>query len=260
MTLNSTIITAGYRESNFKGQKQTLTTEEQTEGLELLQSLVDSFFGVIIGTKAKPWWVPHTFHTAPEAANFPAIPGEGILRNNNDVDYPPPNSRVFLRNSAAQTIYFQMKPEDGALYQIVDAGFTADVTLDGNGMFIGDTGVGYTETINPQFGGGGRVTARTYVFRGDIASWVQTTGLSLTNECPFPSAFDDYFITALALRLAPRHGNSPLDVTVLRNKEMLTFIRGEYRQTEEAVLDGPRRASQNHYNGYPIDDPDRGRV
>ena len=100
MTLTSDIITAAYRESKFKGQGQTLTALEQSEGLAMLQSLVDSFFGLVVGTKAKPWWVPFKFNTAPEAQNFPAAPGNDTLRRGTDINYPPPNSRVFLRMGA----------------------------------------------------------------------------------------------------------------------------------------------------------------
>lgn len=260
MTLNSTIITAAYRESNFTAAGGTLSTEEQNEGLALLQSLVDSFFGLMVGTKAKPWFVPFTFHTAPEAANFPAVPGDGILRNNNEENYPPSNSRVFLRNSVATTIYLQMKPEDGAMVEIVDAGFTADVTLDGNGMFIGDTGSDYTTVINTAISGGSRVPRRTYVFRGDIASWVSTSDLVYSGECPFPADLDDFWITHLAMRLAPRFGNMPNEATLMRLKDMNTYARGKYRQTGEAVFDGPKRSEQSHYTGSHIDDPDRGRI
>lgn len=260
MTLNSTIITNAYRESNFKGQSQTLTSVEQTEGLAMLQSLVDSFFGLVVGTKAKPWFIPHEFNTSPEAANYPATPGNMHLRNQNDENYPPPNTRVFLRNSAVKTVYFQMKPEDGAMMQFVDAGFTAPVTLDGNGVFVGDTGVDYTVTINDSFGGGSRVPTRTYVFRGDIASWVLTSDLTYAGEIPFPAELDDFWITALAIRLAPRFGNEPNNATMMRYKDMLTYARGLYRQTEETVGNGPHLAEQNFYNGSHIDDPDRGRI
>lgn len=261
MTLNSTLITNAYRESNFTGQGATLTTEEQTEGLQLLQSLTDSFFGLIVGTKPKPWFVPYPFNTSPEQGNYPAVPGDAGLRDRRDVNYPPPNSRVFLRNAEAHTVYFQYQPEDGALMQIVDAGFTADVTIDGNGMFIGDTGTNKTETIPPS--SPSRLPPRTYVFRGDIASWVQTSDLIYAGENPFPAAFDDYWVTALAMRLAPRFGNMPNEVTMLRNKDMLNFIRGEYRQTEEAVIGDaglPTKQSHTYWaGGYP-GDPDLGRI
>lgn len=262
MTLNSTIISAAYRESNFTGQGATLTSEEQTEGLQLLQSLTDSFFGLIVGTKAKPWFVPFPFNTSPEQGNYPAVPGDAGLRDRRDTQYPPPNSRVFLRNSQTETIYFQYQPEDGAMMQIVDAGFTAGVTLDGNGMFIGDTGVVYTEVLTPS-APTSRVPPRTYVFRGDIASWVLTSDLIYSGENPFPAAFDDYWITALAMRLAPRFGNMPSEVTMLRNKDMLTFIRGEYRQTEEAATHDagvPTRQSYSYWGGGYGNDPDIGRL
>lgn len=260
MTLNSTIITAAYRESNFTGQAADLTVTEQTEALQLLQSLVDSFFGLVIGTKAKPWWIPHQFNTSPEAGNYPAAPGDTHLRNANDIKYPPSNSRVFLRNSTVQTVYMQMKPEDGAMMQFVDAGFTADVSINGNGMFIGDTGVAYTDTIVPAFGGGSRSPKRTYVFRGDLASWVQTNNLEYVGECPFPEDFDDFWITALAMRLAPRFGNMPNEITLMRYKDMLVYIRGIYRQSAETIGTGPQLASQTYYNQWHQDDPDVGRI
>lgn len=260
MTLNSTIITAAYRESNFTGQSAVLTTEEQTEGLQLLQSLVDSFFGLVIGTKANPWFVPHAFNTSPDAANYPALPGDTDHRNQNAYKYPPSNTRVFLRSTTPETVYFQMKPQDGAMMEFVDAGFTEPVTLDGNGMFIGDVGVGYTDVIPASFGGGSRVPRRTYVFRGDIASWVQTNDLSLALHMPFPAEFDDFWITSLAMRLAPRYGNTPNEITMIRNRDMLTYIRGTYRQTAETIGNGTSRTSQTYGSTFGGSDPDSGRI
>lgn len=260
MTLNSTIITAAYRESNFTGQAATLTTEEQTEGLQLLQSLVDSFFGLVVGTKAKPWFIPQEYHTSPEAGNFPAAPGDTSFANANAEQYPPPNSRVFLRNTTAETVYMQYKPEDGAFMEFVDAGFTADVTIDGNGMFIGETGVSYIDNMVTGFGGGSRTPRRNYVFRGDIASWVRTDALVYGAENPFPSDIDDFWITALAARLAPRFGNMPNEVTLMRLKDMTVYARGKYRQTEETLGIGPQRTSHSFYNQFHSDDPDAGRI
>lgn len=259
MTLNSTIIEAAYRESNFVGQASDLTAKEQNEGLALLQSLVDSFHGSVVGQKFKPWMIPTPNNTAPESVRFPAAPGHPAPINEKDIKYPPIQSRVILRTSTAQTLYFQYAPPDGAIMQIVDAGFTADVTLDANGAFMGESGTDRTETLTPQFPTG-RVPTKTYVYRGDIASWVPITTLVYTGENPYPSEFDDFWITSLAMRLSPRFGNEPRQVTVMRYQEMLVFIRGWYRQMQEAVFAGPERADQAYYASGFAGDPDQGRI
>lgn len=261
MTLNSTIITAAYRESNFTSQGGTLTTEEQTEGLALLQSLVDSFHGIVVGTRLKPWYNPYPFNSSPDVRNYPASAGQYATLSEKDLAYPPANSRVFLRTTTAKTIYFQYAPEDGALMQIIDAGFTGAITLDANGMFFGTSGVDRSVTLNPAVGGGSRVPKRTYMFRGDLAAWVQLDNLVYTGENPFPAEFDDFWITLLAMRLAPRFGNEPVSVTMLRNKEMLVFARGWYRQTAEAIVgDAGTPTDQSWNNRGVFGDPDSGVV
>jgi hypothetical protein len=259
MTLNSTIIAAGYRESNFTAQGGTLTAEEQTEGLALLQSLTDSFFGLIVGTRPKAWYIPSPNNTSPDAVSYPADTVADV-RGTRDERYPPANSRVILRTTTPQTIYFQTMPQDGAMMQIVDSGFQADVTLDANGVFFGVSGTDTTETLTTSFSGGSRVPTRTYVYRGDLAAWVQINTLSYSVENPFPAEFDDFWITYLAMRLAPRFGNTPNQVTLLRAKEMLVFVRNWYHQSIEALGNGPDGAEHSWYGRGYTGDPASGRV
>ena len=247
MTLNSTIIADAYRESNFTAQGGVLTADEQTEGLSLLQGLVDSFFGTVVGTRPKPWFIPRPFNTSPTAAAYPATSVDTDRGYRQD-SYPPANSRVILRNTAAQTIYFQTMPQDGAMMQIVDAGFTADVTLDANGMFFGVSGTDTTETLTTSVAGGSRVPTKTYVFRGDIASWVPIDDLTYDGQLPFPAEFKDFFVTYLAMRLAPRFGNEPAQITMLRAKEMLSFCRAWYHQSIESVGTGSPSSEQTYAN------------
>jgi hypothetical protein len=244
MTLNSTIIADAYRESNFTAQGGVLTADEQSEGLTLLQGLVDSFFGTVVGTRPKPWFIPRPNNTAPEAEAFPADSRPAEYAHRKDA-YPPANSRVILRTTAAQTIYFQMMPQDGAMMQIVDAGFTADVTLDANGVFLGASGTATSDVLTTAVAGGSRVPTRTYVFRGDIASWVQIEDLIYAQELPFPPEFKDFFVTYLAMRLAPRYGNEPSQVTMLRAKDMLVFCRNWYHQSSESMGTGSPSSEQS---------------
>ena len=260
MTTTSTIITAAYRESNFSEAGGTLTDDENNEALALLQSLVYSFHPTLVDLKYRPWHVPRSFETAPDRVQYPARSEEVPILTARENQYPPSNSRVFLRNTTTQTIYLQYEPEDGAVMQFVDAGFQDTVTIDGNGMFIGD-GVDYTTTLTEAFTGGSRVPKRTYLFRADLGAWKQLDDLVLTTEFPFPPEFDDYFITALAMRLAPRFGNMPNQVTMLRNKDMMTLIRGIYRQTTPVLVGNPgERTDQNYYNQGTFGDPDNGGI
>lgn len=261
MTLVSSIITSGFRESNFTGQGTTLTDIEQSEGLALLQSLVDSFIPLVINTKYRQWWIPFPNVTSPETRRWPAEPGQPQERPERDVFYPPSNSRVLLRNDSAETVYFQYEPEDGSVMQIVDAGFTADVTLSANGHYFGDVGTETTVALTPAQPGGNRNPVRTYVFRGDIASWVEISALIYAGEMPFPAMFDDYWITSLAMRLAPRYGNEPAAITLNRYKDMMVMIRGWYRQTSETLTGEPGiRSEQSYYGGRFLNDPDMGRI
>lgn len=260
MTTVSDIITEGYRESNFKAQVQTLTTEEESEALRKLQSIVDSFFGLVIGTKPFHWYIPRPQLTGNVEANFPATPGDTFNQQVFDTDYPPSNCRLFLKNTSATEVFFQYQPEDGAMYQVVDVGFTAPVTLNANGqLFGGVTSADTTVVISPRFPNNGRNAPRTYVYRADIASWNLVANLALADEFPFPAMLDDYFVTALAIRLAPRHGNEPSQATLMRYKDMMVFARGQYRQTLPAVVGDVGIPTEHSYGGRErLVNPDRG--
>jgi hypothetical protein len=249
MTANSTLIQAAFRESNFIQKGTDPTAVEQAEALRLLQSMVDSLFGSTVGIKYRPWHIPYPFNTAPETRRFPAAGGTEDNRPARDLKYPPVQSRVILRNTAEQTLYFQNQPMDGAIMSIVDAGFTANVILDANGMFFETTGNTRTLTIEPR--ADGRNPRRDYVFREDTASWNQVNALELTGEMPFPEQFDDYWITGLALRLAPSFGAKMTEVTLARYKEMTVFIRGWYRQQREVLVgDAGGNTDQAYYTGF----------
>lgn len=235
MTTASSLITLAYREANYKNAVGTLTTEEQTEGLTLLQALVDSLFGMVVGTKLTPWFIPRPQKTASTAANYPAYPGDAGLESPHGLSLPPSNVRLMMKNEAATTVYFQYQPEDGAVVEYIDVGHIGDITLDANGALIGLTGSVETVDIVAQFPSG-RNTPRRWIYRGDFGSWLEMTSLSLTSEMPFPIAFDDYFVTALAIRLSPRFGSDPRQVTVLRFQEMQQFIRLQYLQTKEQIV------------------------
>lgn len=255
MTLASEIITRAFREANYKNTIGTLTAEESSEGLALLQSIVDSLAGLVVGTKLTPWFYPDPQRTGNVAARYPATPGDYAIPS--DQTYPPANVRLVMRNQDPVTLYFQYAPDDGALMEYVDAGHEGDVTLEGNGALIGLTGSNENIEITALYPAG-RNTPRRWVYRGDYASWVEITTLAQTSTIPFPTALDDYFVTALAIRLSPRFGSEPRQITLMRYKEMQTFIRLQYLQSKEVVVGGTGLAEQSYRFAGGAVDPDTG--
>lgn len=250
MTLNSALIQAGFRESNFVGQSTILADDEQTEGMQLLQSLTLTMPGLILGHKWRNWFIPYPNRTAEKGGDFPARSDREFtdLRYPN---YPQTNARVVLRNAAAETLYMPQMPSDGALMQFVDAGFQGDVTLDANGNFFGTSGVATTVTLTTGVAGGNRLPTRTYIYRGDIASWIRLDSLIYNAESAWPAEFDDFWITAMAIRLSPRFGNEPRSATIARYQEMVVFLRGWYRlENQEVLTSADTHNSDQSWGGY----------
>lgn len=99
----------------------------------------------------------------------------------------------------------------------------AILTLDGNGRYIDQGGQQSFQTPVPPL---------TWVFRADLGSWVRTNALSLTDQIPFPSMFDDFFICVLAKRLAPRYNKVLSNETTLTAQNALMNFRAFYRQAQ----------------------------
>ena len=232
------VIKNAFREANWKAVGMDPTASEIAEGLTLLQALVDSVFGMVIGTKLHPWWVPWPQNTSSKRANYPAHPGDSGILPPNSVNNPPANARLMMKNTTAETIYFQYQPEDGAIMDYVDVGHTDTVTLDANGALFGLTGSDTTVVIPSDFPTT-RNPRRRWIYRADYGSWVEIEPLELTEELPFPTWFDDFWITSLAIRMSPRFGNEPRAATMARYKDMMVFIRGQYEQQGIEIVGVP---------------------
>lgn len=250
MTTASEIITLAYREANFNAVGSTPTADELSEGLTLLKSLSDSLFPLVVGTKLQGWYVPWPQKNAARAANYPAAPGDAGILPPNGLETPPANVRLMMKNTTAKTIFFQYQPEDGALMEYVDVGHTANVVLDANGALFGLTGGDTQVTITSDFPTN-RNARRRWIYRADVGAWVEVTTLELTTEMPYPTWFDDWFITALAMRLSPRFGNEPRSMTLMRYKDMTVLIRGLYQQMGIAIIGSPGgHLTDQSYEGY----------
>jgi hypothetical protein len=105
------------------------------------------------------------------------------------------------------------------------AGGTAGaiLTLDGNGRYIDRAGQQSFQTPVPSL---------QWVYRADLGMWVRANQLTLTDNMPFPSQFDDFFICVLAKRTAPRYNKVLSTETQQTAQTVMMNFRAYYRQSQ----------------------------
>lgn len=223
MTTTSKIIKSAYRESNLIPIGQSPTDDEQTEGLDRLNSLLDSVMGNEAGEALMDWPVQ-------------GGPTDGVTEFWTSVEWTKlkDSPRVQAKLTSAETLFLPPEPSNGARMRVIDLSSnfnTFNLTLDPNGKKIEGT------TTNLILGTDG--TNTVWVYRADLGDWIKITDLTVDltatpvvdTDFPFPRKFDDFFITMLAIRLNPRFGQGMSELTVAtfeRNKEQ---FKAEYEQT-----------------------------
>lgn len=235
MTIASVVIVQGYRENNLIPVGSNPSDNELAEALALLNSFVNSIFGFELGENFVDWPAPVPQRTAPMAGNFPQGPlgGDGIITPfapSTAYPYPPTNSRVIWGNRTF-TLYFPEAPNDGARMALVggsgagDAGADGQIiTLDGNGRFIEGAN---TVTVEAPL-----ALPKAWFYRADLANWILSSAFALTDQLPFPAAFDDFFSCALSIRLAPRYNKTPAASTLKTADLALQRLKARYRQSQ----------------------------
>lgn len=249
MTTAQTIVNDAYRENNIVAFGQTPDTNQSTEGLTLLNRILYSFYGDVLGEYLMDWPVPSTTRTAPVNARFPLSPADEALPD--DVwPYPPNNVRLVAKLSTATTVYLPFEPNDGAFVGLADAGSTASINLiiDANGRKIEGNP---TLTVVPN-----TTTTARWMYRADLADWVRLNVLTLTDSSPLPFEFDDTLTALLAVRLAPRYGREVRETTAAVASDGYERLRKRYKQ-ETAVygqFDPLMLSRQAHSRNYYTDD------
>jgi len=245
MALASEVISFAYREANFNTVSGVPTTVEFAEGLTLLQPIVNALPGMVTNIRMKPWFIPAPQKVSAIAADYPAYSSDALAPQN--IYNPPSNRRLMMRNTEDVDVFFQYQPQPGAIMEYVDTGHEGIVTLNGNASFFGLTGSNESVVINPE-GAGGRNAPRRWHYRADFGGWQELTTLALTSTIPYPVEFDDYFITALAVRLSPRFGSEPRQVTILRFQQMEAYIRDQWLQAEEVLSGAHAQPTLQNWN------------
>lgn len=223
MTQVADIIQGAYREINLVAIGKSPTAAQIAEGLTYFNEIVAHVLGGEAGNLLHNW----------PLGNYGRAPNDQILYDNWDcLTYPPPNVRLIVAADSAMTVYFPVRPSDGARMAIIDPHdllSARPVTLDGNGVTIEGA-----NTITLSTNG----TAKTWLYRADLGNWVLLSPLTTTDNVPFPSPdYDPYFKILLALRLAAPAGRTLSDATMAAFGPIEQKFKARYYQSVPMAVD-----------------------
>lgn len=220
MTVISSIIADAYREGNLIAIGRDPTDAQVTEGLRLLNQLFSAVFGDEAGEALRDWplgtygqQTPDTSLTVQQRA------------------HPNINRRLLALNEEAVTVYLTPGPQDGSRMGISDPFgrlATYPVTLDANGRTIEGASSLVVNTAG---------TFKEWFYRADLGDWVAISSKIATDEMPFPSDFDSFFITYLALRINPRYGRSMNEQSAMIYKSERQKFISRYLQSQPLEID-----------------------
>lgn len=214
MTLASSIINSAYRETNIIPLGATASTNQSTETLPRLNSLLLSVVGNEVG----------------DSLNDINIGGD-YDQSNWCSPYVPDDARLILNLDSVESFLLDPHPYEGQRLSFKDVGgnlATYNVTLDGNGRTIEGSAT-LTLNINSD--------ARQWLYRADTANWVKITSLALSDSMPFPEEFDDFFITMLAMRINPAYGQTLSQATIEVLKRTRSQLRARYHNYRQVRPD-----------------------
>lgn len=222
MTLASDIISDAYRETNIIPLGVSPTANQTTEALTRLNAIISSLLGNEVGDPLDDINVGGDYDQSE------------ILTT-----YIPDDSRLVLNLSNAQTFNLDPYPYEGQRLSFIDVGnnlATYNVVLDGNGRNIEGSAT-LTLSTNGD--------SRQWFYRADTGNWVKATTLISSDAIPYPTEFDDFFVTTLAMRINPRYGQSLRPETIESLKRMRSQLRSRYHAYRQVAPDLDTRGFLN---------------
>ncbi len=229
MTTGSALVNKAYREGNLINLGATITSSQETEGLEALNKFVDSLFGYELGEFAFDWPIEPR-NDAPVKARYPLFPQDQFNRQQRVTNYPPPNTRILMNITADTTIWFPQAPSNGAKIVFVDvASPTATLTVQGNGrLILGSQTLADTPA---------NLNGRQLMYRADLGNWIELAQITSTTESPFPSAYDVLLELGVLRRLAPRFGRQLSADQLSDYTRLMNRLKAQFKQETPAALD-----------------------
>lgn len=225
----SEIVKNGFRELNLLSVNEAVVPAQETEALELLNSFLDSLFGVELGEFSMDWPVPPST-TSPTLANFPQAPRDKSLPDN-VWPFPRSNVRLLLRLKEDTTIFLPQAPDDGARIQIVNVGEATafKLTLDANGRLVKGAD---TTTDTPAI-----LNGTNLLYRADVGDWKVVKTMLAADISPLPQVYDDLLAIGLAIRLGPRFGKAISQESAVRFTQLMKRLKAQYRQFVPSIID-----------------------
>lgn len=218
MTLVSEIITDAYRLGNLVPIGTVPNAAQQTEGLRYLNRIVLSAIGNEAGDPLQAFPVGRRNIERP--SGWPWY--DGVPDND---WFVPKNIRVMLNLNGSVNLYLHPSPDDGSRFAAIDVSnnlSTFPVTVLGNGRLI----EGATSIVLNTNG-----EDKEWFYRADLGEWQLCSPLAITDDFPFPSDFDDFFIISLAMRLNPSYSQEMDPQTQFVFKRSGNQLKARYNQT-----------------------------
>lgn len=241
MTLVSDIIQRAYRETNLIPLAGSVSANQSTEALNLLNTIILQTFGNEAGD---------------ELRDLNVGGGHGEFDESDLLtDWVPDDTRLVLKLDAADTVDADPYPYEGQRLAFVDVGAnlaTYNYVIDGNGRTI-EGAATMTLSTNSD--------SRQWMYRADTANWVKIASLTTADQMPLSAEFDDYFIIALAMRLNPRYGQTIDTASFTVFQKSKSRIRSRYRPRRRFTPTDPGllRPEDDLFGYSPDEAFDRGR-
>lgn len=239
--LASDCINYALREQNMIPLGGTAPTSWQTEALIMLNSLTRTLFSHELKSRLRDWTIPFPSAVNNILADFPELPYDtnALPAVSNDLLLNPPcNVRLLCASTSAvaKTVYFPWDPFDGARIAFVDLGIDAAFTLNGNGRLIDGSADAVFYPVSALN------ATTTWFYRADLGQWKTVADMGLSDATPLPDEYDDYFVTALSIRLSARFRQDIGAATMMRYNDMLSKIKQRYRIETALVGQGSQLA------------------
>lgn len=217
------IIQSAYRELNLVPAGAELTQTDIDEAVLVLHLIWRSLFYNVVGANLLDISVVKETHQGKlDAATTAPQVKDGVY---------PANSRIVMNSTLPAKRYLCDNPRDGTLIGAVSFMNSGNLTVDSNGRYFQPHGRTYV--LEP----GASVT---WMYRADLGMWMTVAWPAETlDTIPFDPRYDDYFICALARRLASRHAVEPSDNAVRTESWLFNEMMRHYKPSRQVIGTSP---------------------
>ncbi len=216
------IINRAWRMTHGHAENQALEGYQETDALEALNGMIDGLQSEGVGGQ------------------------QGSQQVTGTVDVTSP-VRLLIASTGAFTINLPKNAQEGlydgfrVTFVDISGNFaTNNITIDPKGMRIAGSSANLVLNTNN--------ANDTYFFRADLGDWVKESTLIITDNSPYPNAFDEALSAMLAIRVSAENSDDipPLTMTLAQNG--LRRLQERYLNTN-LVFDGSLTRPPSRFPG-----------